>query len=82
MEQSSLIGKQRLTSERTYILHVLELRFPGQVTAGLTQTVHSQAALKTLSRWFDDAVTSWSMVDFLIDSGIGWAEYHSSQRGR
>ncbi len=82
MERPGRIDKERVAAKRAYILHVLELRWPGQVTAGLIESVESESDSMKLSHWFDSAVTAWSMVDFLIEAKIGAAGYFFTRDGR
>jgi hypothetical protein len=50
--------------QRQSLLKVLQARFPGEVTAELTQTIDQAADLDVLSRWFDSALAVPSLQAF------------------
>jgi hypothetical protein len=64
-------AEARAEARRDDILHLLGLRFPGQVPPEVVAAVESQANLDELSRWLDAVVTSPSLDAFRVASGIG-----------
>jgi hypothetical protein len=56
--EGELIGARRV------LLRVLDLRFPGGVTAELRQVIVKENRLETLNEWFTAAIHTFSVATF------------------
>jgi hypothetical protein len=59
------VDKKSLEKSRNYLLHLLNKRFPNQVTPEVTETINSQPSETMLVDWYDRAFEVETIADFV-----------------
>ena len=60
-----------IKTRRADVLHLMNLKFPGQVSEAWIEAVEAESDLDDLARWIDGLWISSSPEDFRSASGIG-----------